>query len=290
MAAGFAPTATWGEPATAWGADPGDDHDVSRSELAAVPLEALLTTVVAVLVVLAVAAEAAWLAATDGRRRLADHPTAVVMGLGSLVVAPWFLRAYAELWPLVGRLAPVRFGHPVVQALVAFVAWDAAGYVYHRLGHRTRLGWAAHQPHHSGTGYDLSLALRQTWLPLPALVTFPLVALAGVPLPTALGAAALSNLWQALVHTAVPVRVPTWLAVAVVTPASHRVHHEAGGPAVNLGAVLTVWDRLGGTWRSAAAEPQPRPPVAVAGPVATELRGWRQLAATVARRGRSGSA
>jgi sterol desaturase/sphingolipid hydroxylase (fatty acid hydroxylase superfamily) len=247
-----------------------------------VPLEDVLATAGAVLVVAAVVVEAVWLAHRRGVRRLAEHPTAVVMALGSLVVAPWFLGAYDAAWDVLGPLAPVRVRHPLAQAVAAFVAWDLAGYAHHRLGHRTRIGWASHQAHHSGSDWDLSLALRQSWLPLPALVTFPLVALAGVPLPAALGSAAVSNLWQALTHSAAPVSPPAWLAAVVVTPASHQVHHLASGRAVNLGPVLTVWDRLAGTWQ---APPQRVPAVLPrrgdgrrAGPVAIELRGWRRLA------------
>lgn len=252
-----------------------------------VPLEDVLATAGAVLVVAAVIVEAAWLAHRGGVRRLAEHPTAVAMGLGSLVVAPGFLGAYETAWAVLGGLAPVRIDHPLAQALVAFVAWDLAGYAHHVLGHRTRIGWASHQAHHSGSAWDLSLALRQSWLPLPALVTFPLVALVGVPLPTALGSAAVSNLWQALTHSAAPVRPPAWLAALVVTPASHQVHHRAHGPAVNLGPVLTVWDRLAGTWQP----PPERAPAVLtglgdgrrAGPVAIELRGWRRRSPAAAR-------
>lgn len=246
-------------------------------QLAAIPLEDLLATAAVVLIVLAVAAEAMWLGARHGVGRLAQHPTAVAMAVGSLVVAPWFLRAYGALWPAVAGWAPVRFDHPVAQAVVAFVAWDAAGFAYHWLGHRTRLGWASHQAHHSGNEYDLSLALRQTWLPLPAVVAFPLVAVAGVPLPVALGCAAVSNLWQALVHTAAPVPVPGWVAALVVTPATHRVHHGAGGQAANLGPVLTIWDRLAGTWCPAPEVAPAMASATPAGALAVELRGWRQL-------------
>jgi sterol desaturase/sphingolipid hydroxylase (fatty acid hydroxylase superfamily) len=51
--------------------------------------------------------------------------------------------------------------------------------------------------------------------------------------------------------------LPAWLGVVVVTPATHRLHHERGG-AVNLGPVLTVWDRAAGTWQSPSSVAAPR--------------------------------
>jgi sterol desaturase/sphingolipid hydroxylase (fatty acid hydroxylase superfamily) len=236
-------------------------------------------------IILAVAAETSWLAARHGARRVREAPTALVMALGSLAVAPLFFEAYRLLWPVVGHLAPapleaVVAAHPAIAFVVTFVAWDAAGFAYHWLGHATRVGWASHQAHHTGSTFDLTVALRQSWLPLPALVSFPLVALTGASVETAVAVAAVSNVWQALVHTSIPVRLPAWLAAVVVTPAAHRTHHDGGRAVVNLGAVLTVWDRLAGTFddgggRRAVAGPAPAAP---GGAVALELRGWLDLA------------
>ena len=49
-------------------------------------------------------------------------------------------------------------------------------------------------------------------------------------------------------HTSLPVALPRWVAAAVMTPATHRRHHTLDGGATNLGPVLTIWDRLAGTW------------------------------------------
>src|SRR5438093_1331871 len=54
--------------------------------------------------------------------------------------------------------------------------------------------------------------------------------------------------WQVLEHTNMPVRFPSWFSAHVMTPAAHRQHHGRAGGAVNLGPVLTWWDRLAGTW------------------------------------------
>ena len=170
------------------------------------------------LAIMFVAAEVAWLARESGTGRravLRSAATAAGMGGGALVVGvlysallrwswaalvPYRLEAAAELWAAV----------PLVGAVAAFVAWDAAGWGYHALGHRTRWGWAAHQAHHSGADYDATLALRQTWAPFHGLLLHPLLALAGFDLRMIVVCAALSNCWQVLEHTSAAVRFPGW--------------------------------------------------------------------------------
>lgn len=250
---------------------------------AADPPEVLAAIAMAV-VIAAVVAERLWLFARTGAAHLRVLGTAAAMGVGSLLAGAVVTGALRATWPAVGALSPAPLvalvdRHVVVEVLVVFVAWDLAGYAYHRIGHGTAIGWASHQVHHTGPRYDLSLALRQSWFPLPAVATFPLVALTGGSFTVAVGCAAVSNAWQALVHTELDVRFPGWLASVVVTPATHRRHHDPEGEPVNLGAVLTCWDRLAGTWDDRpglAGQPLRAGP---SNPVRVELAGWRALVA-----------
>ena len=100
----------------------------------------------------------------------------------------------------------------------------------------------------------MTLAWRQSWVPLHAVVAFTPVSLLGIELSTVAGCAALSKLWQAVVHTSLPVTAPRWVAAIVMTPATHRRHHTLDGGDTNLGPVLTIWDRMAGTW-----DPTPAP-------------------------------
>ncbi|MGH9003745.1 MAG: sterol desaturase family protein, partial [Acidimicrobiia bacterium] len=187
-------------------------------------------------------------------------------------VATWRLEPAARLWA----------SSPALGVVVTFVAWDLSGWVYHLIGHRTRVGWAAHQTHHSGPEYDATLGLRQTWAPFHGLLHHPLLALAGFDLRVVFVCAAVSNCWQVLLHTSLPVRFPAWFSAHVMTPAAHRHHHGRGTEGVNLGPFFTWWDRLTGTWVS----PETPAPVAYGpatpapvNPVAVELAGWRRLIA-----------
>lgn len=130
------------------------------------------------------------------------------------------------------------------------MAWDLSGWVYHLIGHRTRIGWAAHQPHHTREGYDATLGLRQSSAPFHGLLHHPLLALTGFDLRVIVVCAAVSNCWQVLEHTSLPIRFPRWFEANVMTPTAHRHHHGRHGGSVNLGPLFTWWDRLTGTWMS----------------------------------------
>ena len=216
------------------------------------PVDLLVASGYAVVVV-AVVTEHLWLRLGPHHARPNGLRVPAAMALGAVLVSIPFASAQMVLWQVAEDRAPealasLTASHPLVGFVVAFVAWDAAGFAHHWLGHHSAIGWASHQVHHSGAGYDLSLAWRQSWLPVTALVTFPFVALTGVGLGTAVVCAALSNTWQALAHTAIcSGRALGPLGAVIVVPATHRIHHEARRP-INLGPVLTVWDRLAGTW------------------------------------------
>ncbi len=195
-----------------------------------------------------------------------DPTTAALMGVGGLLVGSLIGVGFVSAFELVGRFAPTTLpwdGMPLLSFVGAFVAWDAVGYVYHWLGHRTRLGWAAHQPHHTGQTYDLTLAWRQSWLPVHGVV-LPLVALGGWSLSTIVVCAALSNTLQAVQHLSAWHRAPQSIRAVFHTAVQHRHHHRSDqgsrfdrrqAVAVNLGPVFTVWDRLFGTYVDGTVSP-----------------------------------
>lgn len=259
-------------------------HEVAEAS----PL-ALAINVPYALALAGVALEVAWLSRCSGparQRALRSAATASGMALGAYVIGLGYTLVLTFLWDGVATFqwdsaAALWSRHPVLGALVAFVAWDLSGWVYHVIGHRTRVGWAAHQPHHSGEEYDATLGLRQSWAPFHGLLHHPLLALLGFDLRVVFVCAAISNCWQVLEHTSAPVRFPRWFEAVVMTPASHRHHHgrEDGG-AVNLGPFFTIWDRLAGTWRPATAPAPTAYGAAVttsANPLTIELAGWRSL-------------
>jgi sterol desaturase/sphingolipid hydroxylase (fatty acid hydroxylase superfamily) len=57
-----------------------------------------------------------------------------------------------------------------------------------------------------------------------------------------------------------------WLRLATVTPEMHRVHHSTlmAETNSNFGFNLSLWDRMFGTYRAAAAGDQARMPIGLA--------------------------
>jgi sterol desaturase/sphingolipid hydroxylase (fatty acid hydroxylase superfamily) len=137
----------------------------------------------------------------------------------------------------------------------AFLSWGT-----HYLNHKVPLFWAIHRVHHVDTRLDVSTTVRNH--PLEFLVATPTV-LAGV---VALGVPPVALLVYELLDASITVfshanvRLPWWidrpLSLFIVTPDVHRVHHSSYQPETdsNYGAVLTIWDRLLGTYRRKSAD------------------------------------
>jgi sterol desaturase/sphingolipid hydroxylase (fatty acid hydroxylase superfamily) len=137
----------------------------------------------------------------------------------------------------------------------AFLSW-----AMHILNHKVPFLWAIHRVHHVDTRLDVSTTVR--FHPLEFVFSTPLT-LAGVVL---LGAPPVAILIYELMDAGVTVfshanvRLPWWvdrpLRLFIVTPDVHRVHHSSHQPETdsNYGAVLTIWDRLLGTYRRKSAD------------------------------------
>lgn len=246
--------------------------------------------------------ETGWLAnhrrASDRSKLMLETATAAIMGVGGLIVGVALAGLFVFEFKLVGNLAPnftSQFWsqNNVLGFAMAFVAWDFVGYLYHRIGHGTAIGWAAHRPHHTGDDFALSLAWRQSWLPVHAIV-LPLVAIGGWSLSTIVICAAVSNVVQALQHSSARVTYPQWLVAIFMTPLQHRRHHHYNEPAVgqatgeadltitavNLGPIFTIWDRVAGTYVATPVGANARYGVGRPGnnPLRLQLEGWTELA------------
>ncbi len=205
----------------------------------------------------------------------------------ALVLALPFAWTLALLWSWFGALAPPSLtdawrAFPPAAFVVCFIVVDAVAYLYHWVGHHTRVGWASHRVHHLGETFDMTLVLRQPWLPVHGLVVLPLTSLAGFPLGMAAACSSIAIAYQALQHTSRSWSLGRWDAV-LVSGRGHRRHHVVDNGGVNLGMVFSVWDRLLGTWRDDAVEPDASYGVGAPEPesaIASQLAGWRRAAAT----------
>jgi sterol desaturase/sphingolipid hydroxylase (fatty acid hydroxylase superfamily) len=136
---------------------------------------------------------------------------------------------------------------------------DAVSYLWHRANHRVPLLWRFHQVHHADASFHATTGLRfhpgELILALP--VRLAAIALLGVPPAGVLVFELLFGIANLVEHGNFdwPPRAERVLQRGLITPALHRAHHVADWRELNtnFGTVLSLWDRLGRTFR--ASEP-----------------------------------
>ncbi len=182
-----------------------------------------------------------------------DTRTSLSMGLGALgfmalfkaltlvlftwlwvAVAPWHVPTDRWwFWPLL------------------FVVVDLTWYCNHRFSHRVRIGWAAHQAHHSSEYFNLGTALRQKWNPWSEAIFWLPLPLLGFEPWTIYVAFGFNLIYQFFSHTERIGRLWAPIEYVLNTPSHHRVHH--GSDAIyldkNYGGILILWDRMFGTFQ-----------------------------------------
>ena len=114
---------------------------------------------------------------------------------------------------------------------------------------RTASSGPRHVVHHSSQHYNLSTALRQTWVPMTYLPFWLPLLLLGFPPWAVLLQQSVSLIYQFGLHTERIGRLPRWVEAVLNTPSHHRVHHGANPQYLdrNYGGILVIWDRLFGT-------------------------------------------
>ena len=144
--------------------------------------------------------------------------------------------------------------------VVGILLLDLWKYAEHRLIHRLSFLWRFHLVHHSDLDSDFTTTERHH--PLEILLSmggFSLVVyVTGIP-PVAVAIyLPLATVVALLAHSNVklPARFERWLGGIIVTPAVHSVHHSARREETdsNFGVLLTLWDRMFGTWRQSSVE------------------------------------
>ncbi|HET9640567.1 MAG TPA: sterol desaturase family protein [Allosphingosinicella sp.] len=176
-----------------------------------------------------------------------------LLPLTSVAAAQW---ADVEDFGLL-NVAPVA---AAVAAGATLLAWSLANYWLHRAFHHGPWLWRLHRIHHVDTAVDLSTGFRNH----PGEVLATAVARAGlaaalglsVPALIAYEAAAfVASMWSHA-NLRLPARADRILRWLLVTPAMHHVHHSSTRCETdsNYGELLSVWDRLFGTYRPSDAD------------------------------------
>ncbi len=176
-----------------------------------------------------------------------DTRTSLLMGTGNVVVNVVWKLAVVTVYAALYELTPLRLSPENPLTWVAlFLADDLSYYWFHRVSHESRVFWASHVVHHSSQHYNLSTALRQTWVPMTYLPFWLPLLLVGFPPWMVLLAQSWSLIYQFGLHTERIGRLPRPIEAVFNTPSHHRVHHGANEQYLdrNYGGILVVWDRL----------------------------------------------
>jgi sterol desaturase/sphingolipid hydroxylase (fatty acid hydroxylase superfamily) len=161
--------------------------------------------------------------------------TALTLSLSDVVrrIAPWVVLPRIGVVPRWGAI------------LLILVAMDACNWLVHLANHRVQMLWRFHELHHSQEDMNVLTVFR----------THPLIhvsyVLAVVPALVLLANGELPTLLLVIYGGAVAFAHSNTnlgfgpLERLFVSPNYHRIHHRVQGPQdVNLGFMLTIWDRL----------------------------------------------
>jgi sterol desaturase/sphingolipid hydroxylase (fatty acid hydroxylase superfamily) len=204
-------------------------------------------------------AELAWL---HFRRRLADVPEYRMMTLGTVVTGIVYALVALVAGPVTstaGAIWASQFslwdaGYGPLAWVYGLLVYEGFYWLQHWLGHRVRLLWCIHAPHHVPrsmnifVGFNHSFLESVFWLPL---MTGVPAALLGVHPIVVAGITVIDVVWGNLLHVSdgVLVRRLGPLEWLLQTPSRHRVHH-AQNPRymdTNYNSITLFWDWLAGT-------------------------------------------
>ena len=148
----------------------------------------------------------------------------------------------------------------LLQVVLSVVLLDFVAYLFHRIYHQVPLFWRFHSPHHSDVVFETSTAIRfhPGELLLSLGVRIAVVWALGIPVLALLVFEGVYIFFNLLEHSDFNLP-PKWdgrLSRFFITPSLHRLHHSTDRKELNsnFGTILSVWDRLLGTYRGTESE------------------------------------
>ncbi len=178
--------------------------------------------------------------------------TSILINLGMAVLIAWsytmlensgFGLFYKFDWPVL-----VEFG-------LAFLLLDfVAQYLSHFLLHKVKWMWRFHMVHHSDIQVDVTTGTRHhpgDYL-IREFFSLGVIILTGMPIVYYLMYRLITVFFTFWTHA--NIKLPAWLdkglSYVVVTPDMHKFHHHFERPwtDTNFGNILSIWDRIFGTF------------------------------------------
>ncbi|MDQ6763978.1 MAG: sterol desaturase family protein [Bacteroidota bacterium] len=186
---------------------------------------------------------------------LTSIPGQFLLGLAFVKVIAW-----TSLHQF-GFLHHLNFGNsPVLLFITGFVFLDLGEYVYHVIMHKVKRLWIFHVVHHSDHIVDISTTFREH--PVENFIRLSFTLLWVFISGTFFWILMLRQIIQAFstLFAHMNLRLPQYMddiiGLLFITPNLHQVHHHYQRPYTdcNYGDVLSIWDRLFGTFKKLPAE------------------------------------
>jgi sterol desaturase/sphingolipid hydroxylase (fatty acid hydroxylase superfamily) len=182
--------------------------------------------------------------------RLKDMLANICLGL-LVILTGFFMKALALIvYTMIYSIAIIKPTPSLLLWMIAFFLCDLVLYIYHLLGHKTRLLWAAHVAHHSSLHYNLSVGFRINFIHLfYRFIFWAPLCLIGITPEMILLLESLTAIWNFLIHTE-KIKKLGFLDLIFNTPSNHRVHHASNPEYIdkNLGGILIIYDRIFGSY------------------------------------------
>jgi sterol desaturase/sphingolipid hydroxylase (fatty acid hydroxylase superfamily) len=144
--------------------------------------------------------------------------------------------------------------HGIMYYIIAFVLMDLCEYTYHVIMHKIDALWRFHLVHHSDLKVDVSTTTREH--PVETFVRTSFLTLWVFLLGPVIGVLIIRQVFQTfaniIAHTEFRLteKANKIVGLLFITPNLHHVHHHYRLPYTdcNYGDVLSIWDRLFGTF------------------------------------------
>ena len=140
--------------------------------------------------------------------------------------------------------------------LISFLVLDFfGGWLVHITEHKLAVLWRFHLVHHADNNVDVTTGLRHHPVEsvLRGLFFFAGILVSGAPMYAVMIFQTALVITVAFTHAniSLPRRLDNALSWVIISPNMHKVHHHWQQPYTdsNYGAVLSIWDRLLGTYR-----------------------------------------
>ena len=148
---------------------------------------------------------------------------------------------------------------PMLLFLATFILLDFGEYIYHVIMHKFSTFWRFHLVHHTDNKVDISTTLREHPVENIIRLSFTLlwVFLSGAIFWAILLRQIIQVFTTMFAHInyRLPEKLDNIIGLVFITPNIHQVHHHYKEPYTdsNYGDVLSIWDRMFGTFKKLAA-------------------------------------